>query len=310
MRIGQIMIPEGITVEHDGRTGMIISPSPEEEAFQRWQQGEFEDVERDYAKTWRDDLSKVDFEAVYQAFRQTVERGKKPKTFVEVKLIVDLILADRQHEDILELGLALLGVSEQAQREVFSRWIAAGKPAIRDYLPYFNHVVTVDLFFYTAMGCDLLKKNHRVDIAYLYYLPFCNVFVSSDRVHEDVVPLFLRDDQTFVKGTDLKADLARIQQHWAALPQEIKDRGTFEFCEHPPADGPVTRLWDKYLPRWRSNYEERKTHVRDASQDARIIEMMNRFKTLSRAAKPDAGVATDNLDLTMIVREVDPDKAF
>jgi hypothetical protein len=61
-----------------------------------------------------------------------------------------------------------------------------------------------------------------VDLAYLYYLPFCMVFVSNDRLHERCVPCSLTEhkaivdgwelsvDQEFVSGRNLKADLAKL----------------------------------------------------------------------------------------------------
>jgi hypothetical protein len=58
-----------------------------------------------------------------------------------------------------------------------------------------------------------------VDIAYLYYLPFCMVFASSDNLHKRVVPLFLRPDQSFVEGPDLKADLKKIDEHTRSFPR-------------------------------------------------------------------------------------------
>jgi hypothetical protein len=48
------------------------------------------------------------------------------------------------------------------------------------------------------------KADNKVDIAYLYYLPFCHIFVSSDNLHHRVVPEFLRKDQSFVPGPNLR----------------------------------------------------------------------------------------------------------
>ena len=48
------------------------------------------------------------------------------------------------------------------------------------------HMFSVDFFFHLAIAADLIsrvrpegKADNKVDIAYLYYLPFCMVFVSA-----------------------------------------------------------------------------------------------------------------------------------
>ena len=103
------------------------------------------------------------------------------------------------------------------------------------------HMFSVDFFFHLAIAADLIsrvrpegKADNKVDIAYLYYLPFCMVFVSSDNLHKRVVPLFLRPDQSFVEGPDLKADLKRIDDYYTQLPKEQTDQGVYKFATSPP----------------------------------------------------------------------------
>ena len=50
---GRPIITGGRTVETDGRVGIMFEQSPEEEAFNRWQNGEFLEIERLYASLKR-----------------------------------------------------------------------------------------------------------------------------------------------------------------------------------------------------------------------------------------------------------------
>ena len=43
------------------------------------------------------------------------------------------------------------------------------------------------------------------------------------------------DDQVFVSGRDLKADLAKLDAHYWALPADVKERGVMSFAHYPPA---------------------------------------------------------------------------
>jgi hypothetical protein len=86
----------------------------------------------------------------------------------------------------------------------------------------------VDLFFYLSLDAGLIsaeRQNNRVDVAYLYYLPFCMIFTSGDSLYRRITPLFLRNDQEFLWAPDLKADLSRLDAHYAALPEEVKAQG-------------------------------------------------------------------------------------
>ena len=70
-----------------------------------------------------------------------------------------------------------------------------------DFAPYAAHVLTVELFFYLALSAGLIsgdRPSNKIDIAYLYYLPFCMVFVSNDNLHAKTVPLFTDENRIFV----------------------------------------------------------------------------------------------------------------
>jgi hypothetical protein len=120
--------------------------------------------------------------------------------------------------------------------------------------------MTVEVFFRLALSAGLIgvRPTNRVDISYLYYLPFCDAFISSDKLHRDCAPLFIRDDQIFVWGEDLKSDLGRLNRHYLELSEATRDAGIATFARSPPADvAPlVVRIWDHTHPGWREKVEE------------------------------------------------------
>ena len=79
------------------------------------------------------------------------------------------------------------------------------------------------------------------------------IFTSGDKLHRSVTPFFLRDDQQFQWAPNSKADLSRLDAHYAALPDYVKAQGVEGFAHCPPPDGDylTTQLWDRFLPRWR-----------------------------------------------------------
>lgn len=308
VRYGRPIISGGQPVALEGKTGIVFQTAPEEEALARWQRGEFLEIERLIAKAWRRALSNIDFQEIYRRFRERFIDKDKPKTLHEVKLLSDAVIDGPDPENIFRFGLSLLGVPKDSQEQVITRWQVGGRRPIREFAPYFTHIFSVDLFFYLAIAADLIartKRTNKVDFAYLYYLPFCMVFASSDNLHSAVVPHFLRADQSFIKGTDLKADLAKLDQYYSALPPETKRRGVFHFAKYPPSDSSflVTQLWDKHCPLWRKHDAVTQKPV-ERDEEERIVREINRLDKMSAPVEPATPIASDDADYILIKRQV------
>lgn len=287
MKYGRPHITSGRHVELEGRKGVIFEPSPEEEALSRWQKHEFLDLERLRAKAWRRGLSNINLKQNYDLFQRFFPIGK-PKSLSEVKKLVDFYINETDQETILKFGLSLVGLSIESQAEVITRWRACGRQVIKIFAPYFTHVFSVDLFFYIAIAADLIghgRPSHKIDLAYLYYLPFCKVFTSKDKLHADIVPFFLSENQTYIPGEELKTDLAKLDQYYQAFSDEIKKRGVMSFAFYPPDDPSflITRLWDKYMnPEWRKH----KMQPRPQPENNANKEMRERIDRLRNEGVP------------------------
>jgi hypothetical protein len=301
------VLPQGQPVMLGDSKGMIYRNAPEDEALRRWQEGKFVEVERDIAKQWRAALAETDNGALYDSFNKVFEHSPRPKDLASLKLFVDGLLSKAPQEWFLGFIFALFGVSEPVKAEVLRRWESEGKPLIRDFLPYFTHVFTVDLFFYLGMAADLISRNrasHRADIAYLYYLPFCSIFTSGDKLHKAIAPLFVRDHQMFLSGEDLKAEMRKLNDHYASLPPEVLGRGMMEFAKFPPEETQflTTRLWDRFDPKWR----ELKANPPKLTpqMQAVLLELINKFKNESTPLHPDTHVPLAEVQQLTIEKQV------
>lgn len=304
---GRPHISGGQTIELEGKTGVIFQPSPEEEALSRWQNHEFLDLERLRAKAWRNGLSGINLEENYKLFQIFFPIGK-PKNLGDVRKLVDFQIDGPDQKKVLEFGLSLVGVSPQFQEEIMTRWDRDGKPSIRDFAPYFAHVFSVDLFFYLAISADLIgrgRPSHKVDLAYLYYLPFCMIFTSNDKLHAELVPHFLRENQTFIPGSVLKAELAKLDQHYSLLPDETKKLGVTSFAFYPPHDDSflTTQLWNKYMsPTWKENQVMPKPQPNNPAAK-KIGELIRRFEEEGKPV-PEREQISSNDANHMIIRRM------
>jgi hypothetical protein len=203
---GRVMLAGGEPVQLGDKKGFVFRRSPEAEALERWTKREFLEVERNIATQWRRSLTHVDFDAMVRAVMGELGHWRKPKTLEDAKQIADTVIDNMDPEWLLRFGLNLLRIPEVTDW-VIQDWIARRRPPLREHVPYFIFMLTINIFFCLVLPTQLLrnvKPSHHVDLAFLYYLPFCSVFTSKDNFHAQIVPLFLGPMQDFVSGIDFK----------------------------------------------------------------------------------------------------------
>jgi hypothetical protein len=296
----------GMPVQLGDKKGMIFQRGKEEEALDRWSRREFLDLERTIAKVWRRALSNIDLNANAKSVMAELGHWKTPKTLEEAKQITDTIIDNIDSEWLISFGLELLGVPE-ATAWVQNDWVQKRRPPLREYVPYFIFMLSINIFFCLVMPTELrrnVKASHQVDLAYLYYLPFCTVFTSKDRFHAQIVPLFLDSFQTFVHGEDLKSELKKLNEHYSRLPESELRQGLINFAPYPPDETEfmTTRLWDKYLPRWRQKISY--IDLDDPEYQKKTLELVNGFDEGAPGVQPHDENDVDKLDHVTIKRMV------
>jgi hypothetical protein len=305
---GRPILSGGRAFRTGDKKAIMFEYPPEQEAFSRWQKGEFLDLERQFARTWRRFLGPFNFAVILQIFNSI---GIQPKShsLEEAKRVADAIIEQKtSQETLLVIGLKVFNITDQQGIKIYKNWNAANKPTLKEFAPYFTYCLTIEIFFHIAITSNLIPQevNSKTDFAYLYYLPFCMVFVSSDRrVHKRCAPLFLRDDQEFVWGPDLKEDLKKIDAYFDALPESEKEEGLYKIATYPPGDKNLitTRLWDKYLTLWRKHKDEPEI-ITDEAEKKRLIDHITGLT--KGEAIPDSKVDFDinSVDGVVLKRKV------
>ena len=236
----------------DGTVGVIYDEAPEAKAFDRWQRGQFREIERDFAFGWRKQLLEADDELTAKLARQILAITQEPKNLAEALAIAKQVLqGEGQRFLLLRTAYILLGLNPAHFHRVQARWVAAGRPHLHEFAPYTAHCLLVEVFFNVAIGKKLIspdRASNRIDMAYLFYLPFSMIFISNDKLHQRAAPLFMTDKQIFVLGDDLKKDLASLNSRYSALSEEEKSEGLFRIASYPPNDDSclTTRIWKQF----------------------------------------------------------------
>lgn len=305
---GQILLAGGRPVKAGGQSGIVFDQFPEAEAFMRWQKNEFSEIERIYAHDWREAVTNLDLDKVASHFRKLGIDGKSCKTLEAAKELAHRIVSskDKPFEKIA-LVLLFLNIHPQYHRDILQRWSEMNYPPLTSYAPYVAYVFTVEIFFQVALAANLIssvRPSNRVDIGYLFYLPFSNVFVSSDLLHSKCAPLFLRQDQQYIWGPDLKNGLKMINEHYQSFPEEQKEKGVMSFAGNPPKEGNflITEIWDRHLPGWREKVELDLTDKNIKHE--KLVELVNKFTESPTLSPEDVDfdvTNTDSLSLTRMV---------
>jgi hypothetical protein len=326
---GQIPVAGGKPVRVEGRSGVVFEETPEAEAFRRWQAGEFLEVERRFAKEWRKALNSVDLMTVAAGMRALGVNPQTCKSLEQAKALADDFVRRKDGSpDRMKFALLTLGLPREWERIIAEQWNNCGSPPLGQYAPFAAHVLTVELFFQIALGAGLIGTAdvaNRTDVAYLWYLPLCMVLVSSDKLHQRIAPHFLRADQSFVWGLDLKADLGRLVERYQAMPPEEQEKGLMKFALFPPQDGEclVTKIWNHHSDLMRQReagrlkrvFEESAPSQENVEAGARrlrplptseqeLLTHLRRFRDAPELSPDEVDFDTANPDLLSIQRKV------
>ncbi|MCI5189074.1 MAG: hypothetical protein D3905_04580 [Candidatus Electrothrix sp. AS4_5] len=310
---GRPLIPGGKPVQSENKKGFVFEPSPETKAFERWQNEEFLELEREYAKLWREATEQADFNSVSERLNQFGIKIPRCNSLQKAKDAAEEILNTRRDlSQTMSLIFTLLNEPPEYFFNTLYSWRERGCPPIKVYAPYVYHVLTVELFFYIAIESNLIsaeRKSNKIDISYLFYTPFCQIFISSDKLHKRCAPLFLSEKQKFIWGIDLKADLKNIDLHFDQLPKDEKELGLHVFASYPPLINKsiVVDLWDQYCPIWRELADKPRQEPKHID-DTDLPQSIKKF-TKGRELKPsEVDFDIDQADAMALKRMVSQKK--
>ncbi|HJM04707.1 MAG TPA: hypothetical protein QF549_03720 [Candidatus Saccharimonadaceae bacterium] len=286
----------------NGTFSIHFDEFPEDAALTRWHNGEFQEIERNIAKEWRTELSRQDNTERMNKVRYIFPATAEISNLQQLKTEIDKF-CDSDDIQVIKLTLDLMDVPLQAQKRVLTRWEAEGRPSLAKFVPYTAHVLRVDLLYLhaTEMGYISQRATNSVDMAYLYYLPFCQAFVSGDRVHMQTVPLFLSEHQSFISATDMKIALKEMDDYYGGLPEEVRALGVMRIAGYPPAHmhNAITDVWDKTMREdWRKiSAEEQEGRFKPREDDKngrKLVEQIN--QQYDSAADIDDGTKPPTID--------------
>ncbi|WP_431293402.1 hypothetical protein [Pedobacter sp. P26] len=231
---GRPLVEIGKTVQtEDGAKGWVVQETAEEKAIYNWREGNFSQADHDLSILWRNTTTHEDL--LVNLKKELQDRGGKIKlsNFKELDAFVTESIDRPENQKILLHDLCRTsGVNLLRAFNTMQQWVRSGQPPLKYFVPYSYHVLRVNTLFHVGLQSGLIstRPTNKVDLEYLYYFPFCNIFTSNDNLHLNLAPLLIREDQYFIKGSELKEDLKNINKYLSEQSEEEKDR----FKKSPP----------------------------------------------------------------------------
>jgi hypothetical protein len=197
--------------EPDGTVSTFIEPGVGNKAILRWGAAQFSAHERNLAVGLRASAGAFSIDALYGRLRQHQVLIPRPKNLSEIREIADDLLArPTLQAAFIDWLNDQLRIPANIRRSIGMRWEAARRPPLADFAPYAHHCARVLCLVLIGMRHKVLsaRKTNRLDAEYLFYAPFCEVFVSGDTLHAQLAPMVLGHGRRFVAMRDFKAEMA------------------------------------------------------------------------------------------------------
>jgi hypothetical protein len=267
-------------VTDDGQRGFWVADA-QEKALAAWSVGDFSPVDKVSAQEWRHAISDIDLNRTRERLLgMPLLRGRDlPGTAEGLVERVDTILGTLPAQEPPLAALIDFARADPASRAaILRRWERAPEKRLAVFAPYAHYCARVLLLFHFALVAKLIdaKRTNRIDLEYLYYVPFAKAFASGDTVHAVLAPLVFDQGRPFISRDALKEDA----KHLLAETERLIAEGVKRPIRYPPErpGSPVLALWQEHmLPR---EEIERERPKMTPEQEAEILK---RISAMSKA---------------------------
>ena len=210
----------------DGSLGSYVDQTPFQRVMDRWRSGDFDGMEREFAKVWRSDRSSIDLESLIRGTKQ-IWAGRETSLETVIEHAHAILFGPGRDYSHLDTLMQLADAEPSHRAKALRRWNQAGRPPPAVFLPYTAYVARLETIFILGLHAAIIttRSTNRIDIDYFKYLPFTQIFASGDRLHETLFSTFARRNQDFISGSSLKIALREMADYYDGLPEDERRLG-------------------------------------------------------------------------------------
>ena len=281
-----------------GDPGVEIGDSAEQLALVRWQMGRFTEAEAILSERWRDVTREFDLEAFADRVKSAMKGAPKVASLAEAREAAEEFMrTDASPARTLRWLLDELVIGDRVQDAVMRRWSLTWPRTMAEFSPYAAHLATVLIAFYLGLQSQVVKKlpTNRLDLEYVFYLPFCDVFTSQDNFQTDLARAFLESPQLFIPAQDLKGDMKAIASWWNGLDDAGREEAATEQGFYPPdlPGSPTAEAWRRFMPPWKPGSGNRANRM--TAEERRDLGRRIRARMRDRKDEPPSRGSSSSL---------------
>lgn len=305
----RIIKAAGIEAEIDDKIYEYHSLPEEARMLNNWRKGIFSEAEENFAKNYRLKLSKISLGCPIFRF----DTNRRFKDLQEIYDFTEVIL-NRKNAclEMINAALNFLDITLSHRTEIMERWKNAQCPPLKDFAPYSAYIMKVFLFFQIAVNNNLAsadKKSNFINLSYLYYLPFTEVFISSDKFHKkNSAILFRKKRQYFIDGEVMKKALSDMVMFYDKHPHK-GSKNIFNLLEEIIENTPsIKSIYDRIDPNWRFSMPLPITPLMREELVLLSQEIINASKKIKESDYVDT--SSNNQPRIKIIEKMYPNKFF
>ena len=211
-----ILAADATLSRRDGQSGVLIDQRRWQAVIENWKRGAFDQADMAWADRWRTANQSFRRQELFSRLQRHRVVLPKVETVEECFATVDDLLKRAALQQVwLDYILGELRLVVRLDRAVRARW-ARETQWLENFAPYSCFCLRVMLAVASASKFRLIRWEPTtiLDATYLYYLPFCEIFVSNDHVHERLAPAMLNPHQRFLTARAIKPELAPLAAEW------------------------------------------------------------------------------------------------
>jgi len=253
--IGQVPVDGSAPNVHvtKDRRGVFYDSTPEQILWARWANGEFGVEDELTATTWRNGIEKIDLDGLATVWKEfSYGHFSSARNQDELISAVAVFLKDSipaVQREILNMTLDLVKASAQDRRVAHALMNIGEMRSVLEFVPYAASVLRLFLAFVCGLARGFIgpRPTNYIDLQYLYYSPFCMVFVSNDKFHREMWRA-TTGVHSFVWGQDLKDDLRQRVATRGKMSESATDATNKQDSSAPVAPHSViAEMWRTYM---------------------------------------------------------------
>lgn len=214
----------------------LVVETPENDQLFRWRGRQFTESDTEAATEWRKVLASVNLEKTRESLKSSNPDLPPVQSLSQLGQLIEVVLATGDQRLLLQMCVEDAQLDEKTKQEIICRWDRIKPTSLFDFAPYAFFCFRIRMLFHFGLMNNLMttKASNTADLLYLYYVPFCKVFCSNDKIHLALQNFVLRTDQRFIRFGEFRNDLDAISFFWDSLTQNERHLWFGVFGHWPP----------------------------------------------------------------------------